>query len=64
MQSTAEETKQHFTELYECVWNKILSEQKWDKRTAASMRQFVANLALTAWNVSLAALPLSQIQIL
>ena len=48
MQSTAEETKQHFTELYECVWNKILSEQKWDKRTAASMRQFVANLALTA----------------
>ena len=53
MKYTSDQTRQHFTEICECIWNKILSEQKLDKKTAASMRQFVANFSMMAWNMSL-----------
>jgi len=49
-----EETKQHFAEICECIWNKIESQDNLDRKTADSMRKIVANFAMTAWNMSLA----------
>ena len=48
---SAESTKQHFAEICECIWDKIQGQEKLDKKTAASMRQFVANFTMVAWNI-------------
>ena len=51
---SAENTKLHFAEICECIWNKIQGQKKLDKKTAASMRQFVANFTMVAWNACIA----------
>jgi len=47
-----EETKEHFAEICECIWNRILSEEKMDEETANEMRECTAQFALLAWNMS------------
>ena len=47
---SAENTKQHFAGICECIWNKIQGEEKLDKKTAAAMRNFVVNFSMIAWN--------------
>ena len=48
-----EETKQHFVEICETIWDKIESRQKLDVENAKSMRYIVVNLAMVAWNICL-----------
>jgi len=47
-----EETKEHFAEICECIWNRILSEEKMDEKIANRMRECTAQFALFAWNMS------------
>ena len=47
---SAENTKQHFAGICECIWNKIQGEEKLDRKTAAAMRNFVVNFSMVAWN--------------
>ena len=47
---SAENTKQHFAGICECIWNKIQGEEKLDRKTAAAMRKFVVNFSMVAWN--------------
>ena len=47
---SAENTKQHFAEICECIWEKIQQQEKQDKKTAAAMRRFIANFTMIAWN--------------
>lgn len=48
-----EETKRHFAELCECIWDKIESLGQVDSENAESMRQIVVNFAMIAWNMCL-----------
>ena len=48
-----EETKRHFAELCECIWDKIESLGQVDSENAESMRQIVVNFAMIAWDMSL-----------
>ena len=47
---SAVNTKQHFAEICECIWDKIRQQEKLDKKTASAMRRFVANFTMIAWN--------------
>ncbi|MBO7329089.1 MAG: hypothetical protein J6W00_10010 [Lentisphaeria bacterium] len=47
---SAENTKQHFAEICECIWDKIQQQEKLDKKAAAAMRRFIANFTMIAWN--------------
>ncbi len=47
---SAENTKQHFAEICECIWSKIQGQEKLDRETAAAMRNFVVNFSMVAWN--------------
>ena len=47
---SAENTKQHFAEICECIWNKIQGQEKLDRKTAVAMRNFVVNFSMVAWN--------------
>ena len=47
---SAENTKNHFAEICEYIWNKIQGQEKLDRKTAAAMRNFVVNFSMVAWN--------------
>ena len=47
---SAENTKQHFAEICECIWNKIRGQGKLDRKTAVAMRNFVVNFSMVAWH--------------
>ena len=47
---SAENTKQHFAEICECIWDKIQQQEKLDKKTASAMRRFIVNFTMIAWN--------------
>jgi len=48
-----EETKKHFSEICECIWNKIDRQNKLDQKEADVMHKIVAQLVMFAWNMSI-----------
>lgn len=48
-----EEIKQHFAEICECIWSKMLSKQELPPSMAKAIRQQVTVLVMGVWNISL-----------
>ena len=47
---SAENTKKHFAEICECLWDKAQYQENLDKEVVSAMRKFIATFTMIAWN--------------